>query len=343
MDGIEFIRHLGKLESKASVILASAVGTGVLASVEAMAAAYGVHLLGVLEKPVTPEKLKALLARHRLRPGPAVPRPAQQDYPADAIAHGLRDKQFEPFFQPKVEFSSGRVTGFEALARWRHPRDGIVTPSAFVPAMEAGSLMDELTWCILQKAADACSAWRHRSGLDLCVSVNLSVHTLADPGFADQVRALTDAAHLQPCHLMFEVTESVAISLAAGSVLENLSRLRMNGYGLAIDDFGTGYSSLQQLSLVPFTELKIDQYFVRSAARQGSSMIMLRSSLDMARKLKLVSVAEGVESQQEWDLLKELGCDLAQGYFVARPMETSRVADWTMKWNARQRSRDRTT
>lgn len=154
MDGIEFIRHLEKLKSRVSIILASAVGSAVMVSVEAMARAYGIHLLGVVEKPVAAEKLKTLLAKHRLRPGPVVARPAQRDYSVDEIAQGLRDNQFEPFFQPKVEFASGRVTGFEALARWRHPHNGIVTPSAFVQTMEESGLVNELTWCILELGCD---------------------------------------------------------------------------------------------------------------------------------------------------------------------------------------------
>src|SRR5262249_46595177 len=116
--------------------------------------------------------------------------------------------------------------------------------------------------------------------------------------------------------------------------LENLTRLRMKGFGLSIDDYGTGYSSMQQLSRIPFTELKIDQSFVMSALEKESSKVILESSLDMAKKLKLKSVAEGVETRAHWNLLKKLGCDIAQGYFVAKPMDARAFADWTLSWTA---------
>jgi len=115
-------------------------------------------------------------------------------------------------------------------------------------------------------------------------------------------------------------------------VLENLARLRLKGFGLSIDDYGTGYSSMQQLTRIAFTELKIDQSFVMNATKQESSRVILESSIDMAKKLKLVSVAEGIETQTDWNLLHQLGCNLAQGYFIAEPMETSVFLSWARNW-----------
>ena len=168
--------------------------------------------------------------------------------------------------------------------------------------------------------------WR-RSGLDATVSVNLSLKSLADVNIADRVTELVLAQDLDPRNMVLEVTESAAAS-QLGSALENLSRLRMKGFGLSIDDYGTGYSSMQQLSRIAFTELKIDQSFVRDACRQKSSRVILESSLGMAKRLGIVAVAEGVESQLEWDLLLSLGCDLGQGYFIAPPMETGEFFNW---------------
>jgi EAL domain-containing protein (putative c-di-GMP-specific phosphodiesterase class I) len=128
-------------------------------------------------------------------------------------------------------------------------------------------------------------------------------------------------------HMIFEVTESAATA-DVGRVLENLTRLRMKGFGLSIDDYGTGYSSMERLSRSPFTELKIDQGFVRDACTQPSRRAMLESSLEMAAKLRIPAVAEGVENQAQWDLLRELRCDMAQGYFVAKPMEAGEFLQW---------------
>jgi EAL domain-containing protein (putative c-di-GMP-specific phosphodiesterase class I) len=133
--------------------------------------------------------------------------------------------------------------------------------------------------------------------------------------------------------MVLEITETAAMT-DIGKALENLARLRMKGFGLSIDDYGTGYSSMQQLSRIPFTELKIDQSFVLSATEKESSRVMLASSLDLARNLKLKSVAEGVETRAHWDVLKNLGCDIAQGYFVARPMEAKAFEDWVLEWRA---------
>jgi EAL domain-containing protein (putative c-di-GMP-specific phosphodiesterase class I) len=131
--------------------------------------------------------------------------------------------------------------------------------------------------------------------------------------------------------MVLEITESAAMT-NVGQVLENLTRLRMKGFGLSIDDYGTGYSSMQQLMRVPFTELKIDQSFVSHASRQESSRLILESSLDMARKLNITSVAEGAETQEDWNLLRECSCDLAQGFFIAEPMEAGVFPDWVREW-----------
>ncbi len=133
--------------------------------------------------------------------------------------------------------------------------------------------------------------------------------------------------------MTLEVTETIAMTDLAHA-LENLARLRLKGFGLSIDDYGLGYSSLQQLSRIPFTELKIDQSFVKSATDQQSHRAILESSVEIAAKLGLKVVAEGIESRSDWDLLKSLGCDLAQGYFIARPMEAAKIPDWAARWTA---------
>jgi EAL domain-containing protein (putative c-di-GMP-specific phosphodiesterase class I) len=187
---------------------------------------------------------------------------------------------------------------------------------------------------MLEKSAAACRDWR-AAGLETTVSVNLSLASLTHIGLADRITTLVEGQNLAPRHMILEVTETIAMTDIARA-LENLARLRMRGFGLSIDDYGTGYSSLQQLSRIPFTELKIDQSFVMGATAKESRKVILESSLDIARKLGLKSVAEGVETRADWDLLKTLGCDLAQGYFVARPMAANRLAHWSSEWMAQQ-------
>jgi EAL domain-containing protein (putative c-di-GMP-specific phosphodiesterase class I) len=300
MDGLEFMRHVGEAHIPVSIILASALESVLLDSVETMTRAYGVKILGVIQKPITPEKLAALIKLHL--PAQANPNLTQTDalsFTIEEIVQGIRNDEFEPFFQPKVELATGRIKGAEALARWRHPQKGIVAPYAFVGPLEDHNRIDKLTWLILSKAVD----------------------------FADRVTELVKCRNLDCRNIILEVTESAATT-DIGHSLENLSRLRMKGFGLSIDDYGTGYSSLQQLARIAFTEIKLDQSFIRSAATQQAARTILESSIDMAKKLGIVTVAEGIETEKDWDLLRELGCDLAQGYLIAKPLESSEFLTW---------------
>lgn len=332
MDGMAFIRRLGEARVLASLIITSGLDKSLLQKMETMSGAYGMRVLGTVEKPPTPERFAALIAKHlQTRPTPATRK--QGGPPSFTLAQvlkGLAAEQFEPYYQPKIELSTRRVKGAEALARWRHPYGGIVPPSAFISLLEDAGQISELTWIMLAKSARDCRNWRE-AGLDLNVSVNLSAKLLQDPATADAVTWQVIHQGLEPRHMTLEITESGAMS-GAGLVLENLLRLRMKGFGLSIDDYGTGYSSMQQLTRVPFTELKIDQSFVLHASRQESNRMILESSLDMARKLGITSVAEGVETSEDWDLLREHGCNLAQGFFIANPMKSADFPDWVRTW-----------
>lgn len=164
------------------------------------------------------------------------------------------------------------------------------------------------------------------------MSVNLPIKSLADVQTADRLIGLVRAHHVDPRDVVMEVTES-ALTTEIGHTLENLARLRMKGFGLSIDDYGTGYSSMQQLVRIAFTELKIDQSFVANVARQDSARVILEASLGMAKKLNISAVAEGVETQADWDMLHELECSIVQGYFIARPMASEDYLAWVKAWN----------
>lgn len=320
MDGMEFIRHLGEANSPVAVIISSAKEQSLLASVEKMALAYNVRLLGVIEKPVTLNLLNDLIARYEPFK-PQLTSAAIPDFSLEQTLLGVQQKQFEPFFQPKVELATGRILGAEALARWRHPEQGLVDPCAFIPALEQSGNINELTLLMLEKAAGACRNWRE-CGLEMTVSVNLSLVSLIDTSLADRITQAVCSAGLDPRHMILEITETAAMTEVAPA-LENLSRLRMRGFGLSVDDYGAGFSSLRQLTRVPFTELKIDQGFVTGCAVDPSSRAIVELSVEMARRLNIKSVAEGVTTQANWDMLKDANCDMAQGYFIARPMDES--------------------
>src|SRR5882672_10748177 len=309
MDGMEFIRHVAEGKYPAALIVASAMDPALVASVEAMARAYGARLLGAIPKPLTAKKLKEAIAGHLVASdvnGHAQPR----SFSVEQLAAGLERGEFEPFFQAKIVSNTQATSGAEAVARWRNPQHGIIRPQDFIESMEESSLIDALTEMVVKEAARNCRRWCE-AGSDITVSVNLSGKSLHDVSLADRLVKIVGEQGLEAKHLIFEVTESVATS-DLGRALENLSRLRMRGFGLSIDDYGTGYSSMERLTRVPFTELKIDQSFVKNAVTQPSSRAVVESSLEMAAKLGIVAVAEGVETRSEWELVRALGCPLAQ-------------------------------
>jgi EAL domain-containing protein (putative c-di-GMP-specific phosphodiesterase class I) len=330
MDGIEFIRTVAETNLGASLVLASAVAPPVLASVEAMARSQGMAVLGVLEKPVTAQKLGDLLSRHGSAPaarGPTDGRPVEPDELEEAI----RARDITPHFQPMVRMSNGEIVGFEALARWQHTGRGMLHPESFIPIAESTGLIDSLTWVMLECAVVEAVRWRDARRL-WTISVNLSLPCLERPGFADQMARLIERHGLQPSTVVLEITESLAATQIA-PVLANIARLRMKGFGIAIDDYGTGYASLQQLSQMPFTELKIDRSFVSGAPNRPHLHAILRSSVELARQLNLGSVAEGIETPDEWHQLDSIGCDVAQGYLVAPALPPDTLLGWAEAWS----------
>lgn len=329
MDGMEFVRHIGGSGVAISIILASALDRKLLASIATMTEAYGIRLLGVLEKPLTPRKLLPLIRLHK--PNVALPSvPSAPVFTLAQIAEALQNDEFEPYFQAKIDLATGQVKGAEALARWLHPHHGVIAPESFIQSMESGGLIDALTWVMLKKSAANCRAWR-ATGMNATVSVNLSIVSLNDVNIAERVTELVRSQDLNPAHMILEVTESGAVT-DVGKVLENLARLRMKGFGLSIDDYGTGYSSMQQLSRIAFTELKIDRYFVMNAYKDASARVILEASLKMAKKLGIHSVAEGVETRADFDLLSRMHCEMAQGYFIAKPLPLAEFLRWNRSW-----------
>jgi EAL domain-containing protein (putative c-di-GMP-specific phosphodiesterase class I)/CheY-like chemotaxis protein len=317
MDGIEFIRRAQEISHGAGIILISEQDPALMDSVAAMVRAYGGELLRSMSKPLTREKLMEAMATYR----PAIDRTCAGSAHAitrTEIDAGLRNSEFEPFFQAKVELPSQAMKGAEALARWRHPLHGLLPATNFMDALEAVDRVNEVSEAIIAKAADCCKAWR-AAGASTTLAVNLALPSLSDTGLADRLEAMVEEAGLNPSDVIFEVTETAA-ARHLGPVLENLSRLRLKGFGLSLDDYGTGYASMQQLSRVPFTEIKIDQSFVRGALTSAASRAMVESSLEIAAKLGIPAVAEGVENGEQHRLLVALRCPFAQGFFYGRPM-----------------------
>ena len=333
MDGMELIRHIGIDHRGASLIIVSAVERGVLYAVESMANAYGINFLGTIEKPVTQASLERLIAEHRADAQERAVGKGAVSFTINEILEGLANNEFEPFFQPKVELTTRRVMGAEALARWRHPELGVIGPDAFVKQLEEAGKVDLLTRRILTKGAAFARTLDANDG-GCCVAVNISIKSLVHVGAAEQITEIVRHQGVPTSAIVLEITESAATTEIA-KVLENLARLRLKGFELSIDDYGTGYSSLEQLARIPFKELKIDRSFVNHAATQESSRVILESSLQMASLLHLRTVAEGVEAEADWKLLSDLHCRVAQGYYISRPLSEAAFVHWLARWNGR--------
>jgi len=332
MDGLELIRNLGSLSAAGAgvrLIVTGAQPAGLLFSVETLAQAYGVDLLGTIGKPVTSAKLKPLLDNYTplARSSEALTGPS---FSFQEIGIGLQKRQFEPFFQPKIELATGQVKGLEAFARWRHPEHGVLGPGAFIDALEQNNRVDFLDWSMIELSAERCR-WFHDQGMPVPISLNLAPETLAHPAFVRQITACIGRHRILPEYLTFEMPESSVLNTDP-EFIERLVRLRMMGFGLAIDDYGTGRSNLQLLARIPFTELKIDRSFVDGASKRRPLGTVLRSCLGLAHSLDRMSVAVGVETRQDWDFLQNLGCTYAQGYHIANPMEAAAFPGWLEDW-----------
>lgn len=334
MNGVELLDALRMHNVPVSVIVASGRESAMIDSVQMIAAGLGFHVLAGLEKPLTAAALGKALARApgaiAANPPAAMARPAVT---ADMLQAALAASQLAVHYQPKVDVRSGQLLGVEALARWTDPHLGAVAPMHFVALAEECGLIQALTFSVLSQALRQVAEWREQ-GLQLSIAVNLSPRLLDWAGIAHEIIALVRDHDVPFDQVTFEVTESSVVA-SQGAARELLARLRLRGFGLAIDDYGTGFSSMQQLSRIPFTELKIDRSFVRGATDRRSMRVILKAAIDMARQLNLVSTGEGIETLGEWRLLQSLGCDVGQGYLISPPMPAARIPGWAIDYLAR--------
>lgn len=333
MDGVEFVRHLVEHKYRGSLILVSGEDERTLQSVEKLVRAHKITVLGHLSKPVTPERLSSLIELCR-PPLTGAPNAAKKVYGQTELATAIARGELVNYYQPKVAVATGEVVGLETLVRWRHPKDGLVFPDQFIGVAEQFGLIDDLTRAVLSEALPQARAWQD-AGLSLRLAVNLSMDNLVSLSFLDYVVNLTTEAGVPPQQLVLEVTESRLMQDQRVS-LEILTRLRLKRFRLSIDDFGTGNSSLAQLRDIPFDELKIDQSFVHGAWQNDTQLAMFDASVGLAKQLAMETVAEGVEDRADWNFLRQHHCDVAQGYFIARPMPAEDIPGWLADWEQRR-------
>jgi EAL domain-containing protein (putative c-di-GMP-specific phosphodiesterase class I)/FixJ family two-component response regulator len=335
LDGVEFIRHLARLDYSGHLILVSGEDERILRTAESLARAHRLNVLGILHKPVAIDDLRKLLDGNLAHLARA-PQPVPPVYTANELRRAIAAGELRNHYQPKVNLATGNVTGAECLVRWQHPQHGLVLPERFIGLAEEHGLIDELTRVVLGAALAQVRVWRE-TGLGWRLAVNISMDNLAHVDFYDRVLAEIRTAGINPADLILEVTESRLMNDPRAS-LDILTRLRLKRISLSIDDFGTGHSSLAQLRDIPFDEFKIDRSFVHGVSTNDTLRAIFDASHGVARQLGMTTVAEGVEDRADWQFLRAWGCDMAQGYFIARPMPAADLPGWLADWELRRRA-----
>ena len=241
----------------------------------------------------------------------------------------LAGERLTMMYQPKIALSDGRLMRVEALVRWEEPDLGAVSPALFVALAEEHGLIADLTGWVLRTALGQWTAWK-AAGLDTCVAVNISALSLEKLDFPDFVEEMCRELDVPADCLVLELTEGATQPLI--NLMDTLTRFRIKGIALALDDFGTGYSSLLQLRHLPFTEVKIDRAFVSDVVTSTDCRLIVQFMIELARALGLVTIGEGIETPAQLRLLRELGCEIGQGYLISKALDPGDLAQWTAEF-----------
>lgn len=323
---VEFLRYARQIGLVQAVGLSNELRPELRRALGHLEFLSGVQLLGILSTPLQPQVLDRLLKRYRAIPPAAPKSAAMAPLPSEEeIQLGLALGEFRGWFQPKRMMSDGSLAGVEALARWEHPARGLLLPKDFLAAVLAYDLIDEMFKQLLEQGLKLLAVL-HRQGTALEMSFNLHASQLARHGLIEHIQGALQRHGLCASLLVFELAENGLLDLQS-STQENLLRLRLMGCGLSIDDFGVGFSSLKLLCQLPFNQIKLDGDFIHTL-NEPRSQAMVGSTLALARSLDMSLVIEGVSNRQIRDALISLGCELGQGFFLARPMTGHDLLHW---------------
>ena len=311
-DGVELLRFLSAEYNKATIVLISGFDKKVLNTVRQLGEEQGLNIAGALQKPIAIEDLEAMISV-----APDLCEEALIEELADALETG----QLTAYYQPKASLITGPphpVEDVEALVRWRHPERGLLTPDAFLGIAERANLLLPLTLAVARQAFAQVVAWDAK-GLKMSVAVNVAPQMLTNLHLPDEIVELAREIGVSTKRVMLEITET-GVMEDPHLAMDILTRFRLKGLHLSLDDFGTGFSSLAQLYRMPFSELKIDQSFVRDVSKSDEARVIVRTMAEMARNLNLSVCAEGVEDSETLEFLMTCGCDKAQGYLISKPV-----------------------
>ncbi len=335
MDGIEVLRMLGKLDCQASVVLMSGISKRVIETAEKLAGALELTIAGHLQKPFRLADLEGLLRGHVPRASaPGARRPPQVEFSAGELGEAARNNQFVLFYQPQIGIRSGEVDGLEALARWQHPERGLLFPDSFIGRLEALGAIDDFGWRMADRGLQEVRQFAMNGHPAPRIALNVSVQSLRDLTFPDTIVGMAQKHRVPAARIMVEITESGLMN-EPSCALDVLARLRMKNVQLSIDDFGTGYAMMQHLVDIPATELKIDKVFVQNMHSNSSDRVMVEKTIEIGHELGMTVTAEGVETEEQLEFLRQKGCDHAQGFLFSRALPPAELSAWLGNYYAR--------
>jgi EAL domain-containing protein (putative c-di-GMP-specific phosphodiesterase class I) len=325
IDGVELLRLLSEKARGAQLCLISGSDSRVLNSARRLGSAHGLNVIAALEKPLSIQTLNSFFDSLS---------DDGKNQSIDDHAKAIASGEFSLYYQPVIDLSSRRIKGVEALARWMHPDRGILLPDAFLRQITDGGLMQDLTNFVIKTSVQQAAAL-YQTGEKLTMAINVTASTLLDLSLPDQISDICKQFGLPPEMLILEVTETEAMRDVTRT-MDVLLRMRLRNIGVSIDDFGTGHSSLRELQRMPFSELKIDKSFVTDAPKNKDCAVIASSIIDLGHNLGLKVIAEGIEDQGSWDMLRDKGCDYGQGYFMGYPMTAANLNSWMENWNKKK-------
>ncbi|MCS5707389.1 EAL domain-containing response regulator [Candidatus Berkiella cookevillensis] len=315
-DGIEFLRSFSEIECKVPIIIVSGHDEKIRSTAFNLGLNYQLNMLGHYPKPLPIQALIEIL--EHIKSASIQPN-------NDTLEKAIENKALVLHYQPMICLKSSKIINLETLVRWMVNPEKIIFPDQFIPLAESSGLIVPLTRLIVEMAfqqyARSLNLW------NINISINLSASNLDDLNLTDEIIALANQYKINPGNVCFEVTETAVMSQPQ-IAMDILTRLRLKGFQISLDDFGTGYSSFIELHRLPFSEMKIDKSFVMKLSRDTQAQKITKSIIELAHSLELNVVAEGVEDKETFEHLKTLNCDIAQGYFISKPLPADTLLQW---------------
>lgn len=327
MDGIELLRHIAERQYRGYVIILSGADNALLQAAGELARAHHLTIIDVLKKPVNIEELHQSLKK-MANIQPLVNQSSGEFKPVETeeLEAAIQLDQFVIHYQPIITIETNEVSCVEALLRWDSPKRGIVLPDSFIPKTEQTKLINPITLWLIEKLADQAAAWKNE-GFNFGICFNLSVENLKLLDLPEYIEEQCKRAGIKLDTFTAEVTESRLLDTIEKTI-EVIMRLRLKGINIAVDDFGTGYATMDSLNKIPFSQLKIDKSFIKDADKQDKTRAILESTIRLAKSLDISVVAEGVETEQEFNFIRALGADFVQGFYFSKPLPADELIAW---------------